>query len=175
VGPPVAEGAQDISNFPDRANLSYSYINSYPSPAAFDAGFKLNFTLPSEFAVAADINPGGDGPVRVRAGQMPPASTGRRQPATKPSTSWKFDKAMRSANSPNHGGFGQNVLYGDGHVDWQPTPFCGMPRDRQQVRNREPARDNIYLRDLAHPGNGADPWSGADPIVGPVTDPSGSS
>jgi prepilin-type processing-associated H-X9-DG protein len=163
VGPAVAETVQDISNFPDPANLSYSYINPYPSAVALDAGFKLNFTLPSEFAVAADINPGGEGPVRARPGQMPPAG-GQRQPATKPSTGWKFDAAMRAANSPNHGGFGQNVLYGDGHVEWQATPFCGMPRDRQQSRDRLPRRDNIYLRDMGPRGDGV------DPIVGPVSD-----
>ena len=164
AGPPVAETAQDISNFPDPANLSYSYINPYPSPAAFDAGFKLNFTLPSDFAVAADINPGGPGPVKVRPGQMPPGNSGLRQPATQPSTNWKFDTLMRSANSPNHGGFGQNVLFGDGHVEWQPTPFCGMQRDRQQVRGGQAQRDNIYLRDLSTPGGGV------DQIVGPVSD-----
>jgi len=32
---------------------------------------------------------------------------------------------MQGANSPNHLQEGQNVLYGEGHVDWQPSPFCG--------------------------------------------------
>jgi prepilin-type processing-associated H-X9-DG protein len=164
AGPAVAESAQEISNFPSPANLSYSYINPYPSQAAMDAGFKLNYTLAPDFAVAADINPGGDGPVRARPGQMPSATVGRRQPATKPATNWKFDAAMLSANSPNHGGFGQNVLYGDGHVEWQPTPFCGMARDAQQAPNRQPARDNIYVRERIRPGQEG------DPIVGPVSD-----
>jgi len=164
AGPAVAESVQDISNFPDRINLSYSYINPYPSPVALDAGFKLNYTLASDFAVAADINPGGEGPVRARPDQMPPSTAGQRQPAAKPGSTWKFDAAMRGANSPNHGGFGQNVLYSDGRVEWQPTPFCGMPRDRQQTLNRQPARDNIYVRDHVPPGNGS------DAIMGPVSD-----
>jgi prepilin-type processing-associated H-X9-DG protein len=43
------------------------------------------------------------------------------------------------ANSPNHAGDGQNVLYGDGHVDWVPTVFAGCPRPVSGA-----PRDNIY-------------------------------
>jgi prepilin-type processing-associated H-X9-DG protein len=39
---------------------------------------------------------------------------------------------MKKANSENHERDGQNVLYGDGHVDWTHNPFCGV------------AADNIY-------------------------------
>ena len=35
------------------------------------------------------------------------------------------DEPKRSANSPNHGGFGQNVLFADGHVQWHNTPVDG--------------------------------------------------
>jgi prepilin-type processing-associated H-X9-DG protein len=48
---------------------------------------------------------------------------------------------MLSANTPNHAGDGQNVLYGDGHVDWQPSPFCGSQRPVVAV-----SKDNIYTR-----------------------------
>ena len=36
---------------------------------------------------------------------------------------------VKKGNSGNHGQEGQNVLYGDGHVDWSATPFCGMKQD----------------------------------------------
>ncbi len=51
------------------------------------------------------------------------------------------------ANSLNHGGEGQNVLYLSGTVVWQTTPFCGPRLD-------DGTHDNIYL-----------------PAAGDVTDP----
>jgi prepilin-type processing-associated H-X9-DG protein len=36
---------------------------------------------------------------------------------------------MRLGNSANHEQDGQNVLYGDGHVEFQNNPFCGTQRD----------------------------------------------
>ena len=41
-------------------------------------------------------------------------------------------------NSINHDLKGQNVLYGDGHVAWQPTPLAGEPP------NPGAPGDNIY-------------------------------
>ena len=49
--------------------------------------------------------------------------------------------AIVGANSRNHRGQGQNVLYGDGHVDWQPTPFGGPYCSPSSTLN---FRDNIY-------------------------------
>ena len=157
VGPPVAESVQDISNFPAPINLSYSYINPYPSQPAMDAGWKLNYTLASDFAVAADLNPGGPTVAKAQPKQMPTTAAVR-------AGAVKFSESMRKANSPNHGGFGQNVLYADGRVEWQPTPFCGMPRDNPR------ARDNVYTRWVGA-GRGPDEDRAADPIVGPVMDP----
>jgi prepilin-type processing-associated H-X9-DG protein len=31
-------------------------------------------------------------------------------------------------NSPNHDGEGQNVLYADGHTEWQSSPYAGELR-----------------------------------------------
>jgi prepilin-type processing-associated H-X9-DG protein len=89
----------------------------------------LNYTLTSDFAIAADMNPGPPGVVAVA-----PNST-RAQ--------------MAQANTRNHNGDGQNVLYADGHVEFQNTPFCGM------LRGRTPAtgyRDNVYTHGAGFAG-----------------------
>jgi general secretion pathway protein G len=108
--------AQNRSNFPSPAFLSYSYANPYPNKAAIALGYKLNSTLPAEFALAADMNPGGKALAALTADA----------PADK----------MKDGNSPNHARAGQNVLYGDGHVEFVTTPFAGTAAGN--------VRDNIY-------------------------------
>ena len=95
-----------------RQHLSYSFQNPYPSTKAITNGARFSPTVGADYALASDVNPGGDAVLKVR-----PDS-----PAD----------ALRAANSGNHGGDGQNVLYGDGHVAFVQTPFCG------------PSRDNIF-------------------------------
>jgi hypothetical protein len=92
-----------------REHLSYSYQNPYPTEAAIVAGWKLNNTISPEYAVAADMNPGGDVLLKLTA-QSPVAQ-------------------LRQGNSLNHGGEGQNVLYGDGHIVFESTPFAGVNQD----------------------------------------------
>jgi prepilin-type processing-associated H-X9-DG protein len=87
-------------------HLSYSYQNPYPSQAAIDKGFKLNFAIPANFAIASDMNPGGNA-------------------LTKIATDTPLEQ-QADGNSRNHQGDGQNVLYADGHVTFQTTPLCGM-------------------------------------------------
>ena len=36
---------------------------------------------------------------------------------------------MKQGNSNNHDEDGQNVLYGDGHVEFTQNPFVGVQRD----------------------------------------------
>ena len=131
--------AQGVSNFPGRQFLTYSYANPYPTPAAEKAGYKLDYTLTSEFAIVADMNPGGSAVV---------AAT-----PTSPKA------VLASANSPNHAGDGQNVLYADGHVEFQNTPFCGMRRDGGAAGGT--FRDNLYT-----PGAG----SGSAAVRGAAAD-----
>jgi prepilin-type processing-associated H-X9-DG protein len=101
--------AQAWTNWPALAgHLSYSYMNSYASMESVTIGFNTRHPGPA-FAVAADLNPGG---------QAALAATMRMSPAQ-----------VRPANSPNQGQDGQNVLYGDGHVDWCSDPFCGTRHD----------------------------------------------
>ena len=42
------------------------------------------------------------------------------------------------ANSRNHGGLGQNVLYADGHVSFETTPNAGIRRDNLYTARRDP-------------------------------------
>ena len=104
----VADPKTDC-NFSEPGQLDYSFVNVYPGEAAVDAGYKIDTMAPGEFAVAADINPGVDELL----------TTTRNADA----------EAMKKINSPNHEGDGQNVLYADGHVEFQQHPFCGMDRD----------------------------------------------
>jgi prepilin-type N-terminal cleavage/methylation domain-containing protein/prepilin-type processing-associated H-X9-DG protein len=101
--------AVDKSNFPSADFLSYSYANPYPSAAAAGLGYKLVQGISPDFAVAADMNPGGD----VLTTLTPGSSISE----------------LRKGNSLNHSGDGQNVLYGDGHVEFQNNPLCGTNRD----------------------------------------------
>jgi len=96
-----------------KKNLSYSIANPFPSQAAIDNGYKWNNTLGAEFAIAGDMNPGVSG-TNYNVGT----------PNTNSSA-----KDMQKANSQNHQGAGENVLFGDGHVEFVQNPFCGTQRD----------------------------------------------
>ncbi|HWP40694.1 MAG TPA: prepilin-type N-terminal cleavage/methylation domain-containing protein [Tepidisphaeraceae bacterium] len=95
--------------------LSYSYQNPYPDAQALAFGFKLNNSITAEFAVCSDMNPGVAG-----------SGTNDNVLAV---TSTSSAKDMKQANSNNHDEDGQNVLYGDGHVEFQSNPYCGVQRD----------------------------------------------
>jgi prepilin-type N-terminal cleavage/methylation domain-containing protein len=115
-GNPPGSGAtaQNKISFTNwQKNNNYSYVNPYPDAGAVGAGFKVNTTLGAEFAVAADINPG----------------TGTQYDVKIPANETDSQKNMQKANSPNHQGAGQSVLFGDGHVDFVQNPFCGTQRD----------------------------------------------
>jgi prepilin-type processing-associated H-X9-DG protein len=118
---PEGQSVENFSNFTSLANLSYSYANAYPSKTAISKGYKLNFTLPADFAIMADLNPGGEALVKLD------ANAG--------------EEELKKGNSPNHEQLGQNVLFADGHVEWVTTPFCGQKHD-------DGTPDNIYTRAL---------------------------
>ena len=98
----------DYSNFPSERNLSYSLANPYPSPAAVKRGYRWDNTLPADFAVAADMNPG--------------------SPELWTLTPKSSANDLRAGNTRNHS-VGQSVLYGDLHVEFQQSPFCGVQED----------------------------------------------
>jgi prepilin-type processing-associated H-X9-DG protein len=116
-----------------RDHLSYSYQNPYPSKEAIGKGFKLNNSISAEVAVMADMNPGGEALLKLTV-QSPM-------------------NQMRLGNSFNHQRDGQNMLFGDGHVEFGNSPFFGT------------ARDNIYTFGK---GGGATP--GGKGIVGSPED-----
>jgi hypothetical protein len=65
------------------------------------------------------------------------------------------------ANSPNHHGAGQNVLYLNGEVAWRTTPWCGALRS-------DGRRDHIYRPDAGRPDDPLNvPRSAADSFLVP--------
>ena len=115
---PVAAGAtaQNKTSFSSiKKNLSYSISNAYPPATAVNSGYKWNNTLGAEFAIASDMNPGGS----AAADQYSVAQADQNSSS----------KEMQRTNSQNHQGAGQNVLFGDGHVEFVQNPFCGTQRD----------------------------------------------
>jgi len=104
-------------------NLTYSFMVPFPTTAAQNDGFQLK-NLGAEYALAGDMNPGNTGGTGTQTDNV---------------TNVRFDSprlTMQNANSNNHNGDGQNILYGDGHADWNTTPFAGMQRIGY--------RDNVY-------------------------------
>jgi len=111
--------AKNKSNFSSvTKNVSYSLANPYPSQGAVNGGYKWINTQDADFAMASDINPG----TGAASSNVLAISTG--------STSVE----MKLGNSINHNYDGQNILYGDGHVEFASTPFAGI------------ARDNIFIQ-----------------------------
>jgi prepilin-type N-terminal cleavage/methylation domain-containing protein/prepilin-type processing-associated H-X9-DG protein len=106
--------AQNKMSFSQPKNLSYSLANVYPDQNAVNQGYKMNATTGAEIAVAADMSPAG-----ATSGNYTLAIASEISPASE----------MKKANSPNHQGAGENVLYGDGHAEFQQNPFCGQKRD----------------------------------------------
>jgi prepilin-type N-terminal cleavage/methylation domain-containing protein len=95
--------------------LSYSMENPFPTTTALSVGWKWNAAIAPDYAIAADINPGSIAAPTLQPGQA--------NYKTVTFTSSRI--AMQGANSPNHLQEGQNVMYGDFHVEWQTSPFAG--------------------------------------------------
>ena len=118
-----------------RDHLGYSYQNPYPSADARAVGFRLGNTTSAQFAVAADMNRGADELVKIT-----PDS-----PMSK----------LRGVNSLNHGGDGQNVAFGDSHVEWLKTPLVGWDGDNIYTFGRDGRRPRGMERKMEkEPANG---------------------
>jgi prepilin-type processing-associated H-X9-DG protein len=131
---PDSSPVSQRSNFSSARSLSYSYA----SPFSAAPGYRLNTDLLKfDFAVLGDKNPGTAGGDAVTG---PPYGAGPFQ--------------LAKANSNNHGQAGQNVLYADGHVQFQPTPYSGVGDGA--------VRDNIYTVVSTTPfAEGRDPTGAA--------------
>ena len=146
------------SNWEDFApNVSYSLAAPYPTPIAAQKGFTWKNDGKADFAIAADINPG------TRGGNNP-ANNVIGPPHNAPA------KLMAAANSNNHRNKGQNVVYGDGHVQFQTTPYCGAIHPDTGIP------DNIYTAGTGDGGTTGDkamPEDAKDSVCYPTDDPGG--
>ena len=119
-------------------------------------------------AIGADMNPGNVSPDASDA-----VSTTRHDAGQ--------SAIEKAANSNNHGGKGQNVLYADGHVEWTDSPFCGMNRPTVSFRDNIYTADKQFLpsgamRTPADPGTydtNATPGDPFDSVLAPSDDPGG--
>jgi prepilin-type N-terminal cleavage/methylation domain-containing protein/prepilin-type processing-associated H-X9-DG protein len=96
-------------------NCSYSIQNMYPQTSAVNAGFRWTSTLTADYAIMADVNPG--------------SATTNGANLQNVTTTSSSKQLQDGGNSPNHQRQGQNVLFGDGHVEFNQTPFCGVQQD----------------------------------------------
>jgi prepilin-type N-terminal cleavage/methylation domain-containing protein len=139
--------------------LSYSMAVPFPSTTAISGGWKWNASILPDYAIAADINPG----------QL-------KSPALQPGmvtynlvTNASSRVQMQGSNSPNHLQEGQNVLYGDFHVEWNSTPFAGATFGTTTT-----GQDDIYTaRSTSAPtspnvtGKAANPFDRWDSVMYP--------
>jgi prepilin-type N-terminal cleavage/methylation domain-containing protein len=143
------------------SNLSYSYENPFATTTAVSFGWNLK-NPDSTYAIASDINPG----------KTPP--NGTLNPALVATNA--ANSQMRLGNSLNHDQDGQNVLYGDGHADWETNPYCGTQHDNI-FTGRYKASASAYTTpfisggDLALGSPASSPYDSTDSVLLPTASP----
>jgi hypothetical protein len=108
--------------------VTYSIESPFPSSTALSGGWKWNAAIAPDYAIAADINPGGSATLQPGQAQVQAITPGSSR------------IAMMGGNSPNHLQEGQNVMFGDFHVEWFPSCFAGST----QGTGTNTWQDNIY-------------------------------
>lgn len=144
--------AQNAANFnSDDSTLSYGISNPYADSTATGRGYRWNSNQSPEFAVAADR--GGD----------QAASGGA-------TTSGSAQSAQKVLNSPNHDRDGQNVLYGDGHVEFQNNTWVGVTRDQIYTANTWDTTNNrlTVSTNTAAKTTGSRPVGAGDSVIRPL-------
>ena len=137
---PVTDSVRNsVFDFPSNLNISYSYQNIW--------GAKPGATTSEQMPVMADRNPQFDFAAN---GTGFTGTCGASATINKGGAGhYTYDKNFAvsgqplTANSFNHNGKGQNVLYADGHVTWSRTPLCGMSI---VVNGVSTSSDNIYTK-----------------------------
>jgi prepilin-type N-terminal cleavage/methylation domain-containing protein/prepilin-type processing-associated H-X9-DG protein len=133
-------------------NVSYSFVNVFPTTTATGAGYKTFITaFSSDFAVAADLSPGSNTGAKMGAdGNLSSCVTGAAR------------SIMIRGNSKNHDQDGQNVLYADGHAEFQQTPLCGTQNDNIYTAN---GGTSTQLSTNGSSQAGSDPIHAADSVL----------
>jgi prepilin-type N-terminal cleavage/methylation domain-containing protein/prepilin-type processing-associated H-X9-DG protein len=133
-------------------NVSYSFLNVFPTTTATGAGYKTFITaFSSDFAVAADLSPGSSTANKMGAdGNLSSCVTGAAR------------SIMIRGNSKNHDQDGQNVLYADGHAEFQQTPLCGTQNDNIYTAN---GGTSTQLSTNGSSATGSDPKHAADSVL----------
>jgi len=146
-------------------NLGYSYAAGFPNDTAVKAGFRFGVNAnqaTSDVPLAADMNPGEQGGTAPRDNKVTEVSTTDSQ------------KRLVRGNTNNHGNEGQNVLYFDGHVEFQRTPYCGAHQnDTPGSTGGTEYQDNIYTSGGTMTGGGKltqGPTTATDMILLPTDD-----
>lgn len=145
-----------------KKGLSYSLQNPYPDDNALGNGFKWNASLGSEFALMADINPGT--PIGYDTIGAVGNSVNDNVLAV---TSSSNATGKKLGNSSNHNKDGENVLYCDGHVEFQTTCLSGINGDNIYARRQAAQGSPTYL-DTTHPYSS--PYDNSDNILLPTDD-----
>jgi len=137
------DSAQERGNFTASTNLSYGIANPYGTAT----GYRWNANQNPEFAVAADQ---GDPTQNDGLTQNSPASD------------------QKKVNSPNHDGDGQNILYGDGHVEFKNTSWAGVRNDQVFTPTTVDGSGNMNIV-VGHATN-ANPAHQFDSVIRPLAD-----
>ena len=146
--PAAGANAQNKLSFSKKENLSYSIANPYPNAAAVNSGYRWNSTLGAEFCVAGDMNAGIGNGYDVAAARHTSAAS-----------------VMQKANSPNHQGAGENLLFGDGHVEFVQNPFAGTKRDNVYTRAANDTVTTSGAEPKANDASNSPGWAGDSVLV----------
>ncbi|HTW95304.1 MAG TPA: DUF1559 domain-containing protein [Tepidisphaeraceae bacterium] len=138
--PTLTLSAIDRSNWTNASlytECSYSYADCYPNLNAVSAGYKLVEGMDPTLAIMADINPGIAATVTLDAAGVGDNVMLPNSASSSTQKKW--------ANSDNHGKDGQNVLFADGHVDFENTAWCGMNGDNIYSSNASGTASTSFI------------------------------
>jgi len=128
--------------------VSYSYADPFPDATANGSGYKLVAGIDPGLAIAADVNCGITGSTQANGVSDNVLLVSTTSSALQ----------MQWANSNNHAKQGQNILFADGHVEFDNTALVGI------------ARDNIYTSQESTSTLAGSPLNASDSYLMPTDD-----